>query len=110
MNRKLAEENNSLYQALLVGKEMKHSDRMGKEYYALYDVGGYTVYEWVESKINDLCGKDSVGLVSMRNVLFDLTDKHVFKVSPNDDSLFYVHKKRFKRFLKKAVQRHMIKG
>ncbi|ARV76793.1 hypothetical protein PHABIO_162 [Pseudomonas phage Phabio] len=110
MNQKLAEENNNLYQALLVGKEMKHSDNMGKEYYALYNIHGYTVLDWIENKIEELIGSACNKHVSITGIAYDLTEKNVFLVSNVDGDLIYIHKKRFKRFLKKAVQRHTLKG
>ena len=89
---------------------MKHSDRMGKEYYAFYNINPDTILYWVETKLKELVHGKGMHLVSIVGVTHRLLNKNCFKASHADESLIYVHKKRFKRFVKKAVQQSIQRG
>lgn len=98
-----------IIQANNVGNDLKAFDKKGKEYYAFYNIKCDTILEWVERKAKELV--DTKGIYfSVCGVVFDLTDRNVFFVSNSDVNLIYVHKKRFKRFIKKAIQRNQSRG
>lgn len=109
MDKFKEQKDSEIIQANKVGNDLKSFDLMGKEYYAFYNINGDTILEWIERKTEELV--DTKGLYwSICGVVFDLTDKHVFKVSQRDSDLIYVNKKRFKRFIKKSVQRNISRG
>lgn len=103
-------EDSNLVQALRIGTQMKQSDSMGKEYYAFYNINADTILYWVETKLKELITGKGTHLVSVVGVTHRLLNKNCFKASHADESLIYVHKKRFKRFLKKAVQQSIQRG
>jgi len=96
-------------QAVQIGNELKYLDSMGKEYYAFYNINNDTILEWVERKVKELVDTKDI-YFSVVGVVFDLTDNSVFKVSNRDIALIYVHKKRFKKYVKKAFQRNLSRG
>lgn len=98
-----------LRQSIQVGTDLKSFDSMGKEYYAFYNTNSDTILEWVERKVKELVDTKDI-FFSVVGVTFDLTDRMVFKVSNKDVNLIYVHKKRFKKYAKKAFQRNLSRG
>lgn len=91
-------------QAKRIGNDLKSFDKIGKEYYSFYNIKSDTILEWIDTKARELVANPP-GWFSVVSIAYDLTEKHVFKVSDRDTDLIYVHKKRFKRFIKKALTR-----
>ena len=100
---------NILLRANSIGRDLKGIDKMGKEYFAFCNINGTTILDWVEGKVHELVIGAAKKCINIVGVTYDLTGKHVFKLSDSDGSMIYVHKKRFKRFVKKAVQRNLNK-
>lgn len=102
MNSYLERKQSALEQAQQIGTELKMHYGKGKEYYAVYCTQGDTILDWLEMKVREFY-PESGNSVSYTNIIFELDGKGVFQVARQDASLLYVHKKRFKRFLKKVV-------
>lgn len=96
--------------AMRTGAELKSDDRMGKEYYAFYNIQSDTILEWVEVQIRKFVPEKNPNVVSIVGVTHELLGKSMFKASSDDLDLIYVHKKRLKRFIKKAVQRNLTRN
>lgn len=110
MNTYAQQKASEMEQAIRTGRELKDGDRMGKEYYAFYNIKNDTILEWVEVKVKELVGQRDNQFVSIVGITHYLANNKCFKVSNSDLSLIYVHKKRFKRFVKKAVQHNLSRG
>lgn len=91
--------------AQAIGTELKSCYNISSAYYVLYTgIQDDAVLNWVSEKMDELYPNLTKGnaYISVPGVCFYLHDHSVFKVVP-DYSLVKVHKKRFKRYLKKAI-------
>lgn len=97
--------------AVYRGIDFKGHDGYGKEWYALYigSAGNGVLVDWVDEKIKELYPA-YYNRVSVIAVIFDLHQicRNYITVAQCND-VQYIHKRRFKRHLKKALQRNQVR-
>lgn len=88
-----------------IGTELKPDCKVSSAYHALYiGLREDAIIDWMGEKMDELYPDLTKGHahISVSGVCFYLHDHSVFVALP-DSSLVLVHKKRFKRHLKKAI-------
>lgn len=95
-----------LANGVATGKNLKAEFHMGKEHYAIWDWKGNDVFlEFIYDQATKLYPKLAVGF-SVVGLYWEL-----YKIQPSifrhvpDTGLYFIHKARFKRHLKKAIMR-----
>ena len=92
-----------------LGATFKAIEKVGKEYYAFYNVKPDTILEWIERKVKELVNTEGLHW-SVVGVTHELLKVDAFRTSTQDLDMIYVHKKTLKRHIKKAVQRCKLRG
>lgn len=96
-----------LHAAIDLGQDERYLDGVGKEWYAFSNHRGDTLLHWLEERALVLCPDVAKRPYCVAGVWFDLIGKHVGKASLINPHQLYVHKKRLRRFLKKAIIRNL---
>lgn len=99
-----------LNRAIATGNELKGDFGMGKEHYAIYEPSGNDAFlEWLHAQVNSRHPK--LGrYVSIVGVFWNL-----YEIQPSmfrhdrDTGVYFIHKRKFKRYLKTAICRSRTK-
>lgn len=95
--------------AAALGRNVKSQLGIGKEHYVLVCTAGDVLLDWVYQKALEFVPSTKTGNFSTSGVVVGLMKKDVFWVPAGNFNVFCINKKRFKRFIKKAVQNSMLK-
>ena len=95
-----------LDRAIITGNNLKGDFGMGKEHYAIYEPSfNYLFLEWLDEQINNR-HPGLADYVSVTGVFWNL-----YEIQPGmfrhdrDTGVYFIHKRQFKRHLKKAICR-----